>query len=99
MLSYVIKVLVGHQRLMHQQSLHGVAGCRIVSLGVNHNLDGLVQVGVLIKIGVADAVSMAKDGDSLGSLLDRPDQLVRASGNDEVNVVVQLQQIINLISA
>ena len=99
MSSYVIKVLVGHQRLVHQQSLHGVASCRIVSLGVNHNLDGFVQVGVLVKIGVADAISMAKDRDGLGSLLDRPDQLVGASRDDEVNVVVQLQQIIHLISA
>ena len=75
---------------MNQQSLHGIAGCWVVCFGVHHNLDGLLEVGMLVKVGVADAVSVAEHRDGLGPLLDGLHQLVAPTGDDQVYVAVQL---------
>ena len=94
--TYMIKVLVSNKSLMNQECLHGITGGRVVSLGINNNLDSFVKIS---KLSVADAVSVTKDGDALGSLLDRSDQIIGSSGDDQVNVVVKLHEIIHLVSA
>ena len=48
---------------------------------------------------MTDAIGVTKHWDGLGPLLDGPDKLVGSPGDDEVNVVVQLEQVIHLISA
>ena len=75
---------------MDQKSLHGITGRRVVCLGIHHNLDGLLKVRMLVQVGVADAVGVAKDRDGLGPLLDGLHQLVAPPGDDQVDVIVQL---------
>ena len=45
---------------MDEKSFHGIAGCRIVSLGVHHDLDSFVQVAVLVKVCVANAIGVSQ---------------------------------------
>ena len=90
---YVIKYFVADQRFVNQESLHGVAGGGIVGLGVHHDLDSLVQVTVLVKVGVADTIGVTQHWDGLGSLLDGSDKFIRASRDDQVDIVVQLEEV------
>ena len=54
---------------MNEQGLHGVAGCGVVSLAVRHNLDGLLWVGILVQVHVADTISMTQHWNALGTVL------------------------------
>lgn len=49
---------------MHQKGLQGIAGCRVVNLGVNHHLDGGCDVCGRVDVDVADTVGMAQNGNS-----------------------------------
>ena len=61
--------------LVDEQGLHGVAGSRIVALGVCDDLEGLVRVGALVDVDVADAFCVTEHGDHLALLLDGAHQL------------------------
>ena len=64
--------VIVEETLMHQQGLHGIASGGVVSLGVEHNLDCLVQVAMLVQVSVANTISVTQNRDGLGSLLDGP---------------------------
>ena len=51
---------------------------------------------MLVQVSVANTISVTKNRDGLGPLLDGPDELVGSPGDDEVDVVVQLQQVVHL---
>ena len=72
---------------MNEQGLHGVAGGRIVALGVGDDLKRLVGVGALVDVHVADALGVAEHGDHLTLLLDGAHQVRRAAGDDQVDVL------------
>ena len=72
---------------MDEQGLHGVAGGGVVALGVGDDLEGLVSVGGLVDVDVADALGVAEHGDHLTLLLDGAHQVGRAAGNDQVDVL------------
>ena len=95
----MVKYFIADQRFMNEEGLHGVASSWVIRLGVHHNLDGFVEVAVLVKVGVADTISMTQHRDRLGSLLDGPHQLIGAPGYDEVNVVLQLEEVRHVVSA
>mmetsp|Transcript_66438 Transcript_66438/g.185382 ORF Transcript_66438/g.185382 Transcript_66438/m.185382 type:complete len:273 (-) Transcript_66438:288-1106(-) len=78
--------------LVNQERLHGIARCAILGLGVHTDLDGLVQVCVLVDVHGADAIGVAEDRDPR-AVLDRPDELVRAARDHQVDVLVALQQL------
>ena len=84
---------------MNQEGLHGVTSSRVVRFGVNHDLDGFVQVAVLVQVGVADTISVTQHWDRLGSLLDGSHQLIGSSGYDQVDIVVQLEEVGHVVSA
>ena len=50
----------------------------------------LLQISVLVQVSVADTISMSKDWNGLGALLDWLHQLVAPTGDDQVYVAVQL---------
>ena len=83
------------QSLMDQNLLHSIACCWIVHFGVYADLAGHVNITVWVDVDVADAVCMAQHRD-LGVLLDVGHQGVAASGNDQVNDVIQLEQLVNI---
>ena len=82
---------------MHQNLLHSITCCWVVNLGVYADLAGHVNVAVGVDVDVADAVSMAQHR-NLGVLLDVSHQGVAASGDDQVNDVIQLQQVVHIFS-
>ena len=83
---------------MHQHLLHSIAGSGVVNLGIHTNLAGHVDVAVWVHVDVADAVSMAQNS-NLGVLLDVGHQSVAAARNDQVDDVIQLQQVVNILSS
>ncbi len=96
--------LLGHDRqesqsriLMHQQGLHGVAHRGILQLGIVADPNSHLQVGSRVNIGVAYAVGMTEHR-YLGMLLDEPDQLVGAPGDDQVHELVHVQQAVDLLA-
>ena len=95
----MVKYFIADQRFMNEEGLHGVASSWVIRLGVHHNLDGFVEVAVLVKVGVADTISMTQHRDRLGSLLDGPHQLIGTSGYDQVDIVVQLEEVGHVVSA
>merc|ERR1719370_2852607 len=84
---------------MNQQGLHGVASSRIISLCVKDNLDSLIDVCRFIQVYVTNAISVSKNRNRLGALLDRLDEFITSTWDDQVNVTVQLQKIGNFISS
>ena len=83
------------QGLMHQDLLHGITCCRVVSLGVYADLASHVDVAVWVNVDVADAVGVAQHR-NLGVLLDVGHQGIAASGDDQVNDIIELQQLVNI---
>ena len=59
----------------------------------------LLQISVLVQVSVADTISMSKDWNGLGALLDWLHQLVASTGDDQVDVVVQLEEVRHVVSA
>ena len=82
---------------MHQDLLHSITSRRVVNLGVNADLAGHVNVAVRVHVDVADAVSVAQHS-NLGVLLDVGHQRIAASGNDQVDDIIQLEQLIYICS-
>ena len=78
---------------MHQKCLHCITSSRVVSLGINNNFYCLVQVTKLIQVCVTNTISMTKNWDGLGSLLDGSDKFIRASRDNQVDIVVQLEEV------
>ncbi|TNN33464.1 hypothetical protein EYF80_056370 [Liparis tanakae] len=72
-----------------EQRLHGVAGRRVVTLGVSDCNER--------RVDVADALAVAQDRDALRRPLDVPDQLGRAPRDDQVDQLVQAAQILHLL--
>mmetsp|Transcript_37522 Transcript_37522/g.83522 ORF Transcript_37522/g.83522 Transcript_37522/m.83522 type:complete len:461 (-) Transcript_37522:665-2047(-) len=93
----LLQALALHPAAVHQHFLHGIAGGRVVHLGVNNHLERLVQVCGLIHVDVADAVCVAQHRD-LGVALDVAHQGVAAPGDDEVDDVIQGQQVVDLLA-
>ena len=87
---YLIENFIVQEILVDEESLHGVAGCRVVGLCVLNNLHGLLHVAVLVKVDVTYPVRVAQHGDPLRPFLDGADQVVAAAGDDEIDVLVQL---------
>lgn len=87
----------GEGVILDEQSLDGVAGGGIAGLGVDDRGDGLLLVGRAGQVDVAQAVSVSEDGD-LGGLLDVADQVVGASGDDEIDVAVLGEELGDHIS-
>ncbi len=83
------------QGLMYQYLLHSITGCRVVNLGVYADVAGHVDVTVWVNVNVADAIGMAQHR-NLGVLLDVSHQGVAASGDDQVNDIIELQQLVNI---
>ena len=73
--------------LVDEQGLHGVAGGRIVALRVGDDLEGLVGVGALVDVHVADALGVAQHGVHLALLLDGAHQVGGPAGDDQVDVL------------
>ena len=80
---------------MHQNLLHSITCCWVVHLGVYADLAGHVHITVWVNVDVADAVCMAQHR-NLGVLLDVGHQGIAASGDDQVNDVIQLEQLVNI---
>ena len=68
----MMECVIVEETLVHQQGLHGITRGGVVSLGVKHDLDGLVQVAMLVQVSVANAIGVTQNRDGLGSLLDGP---------------------------
>ncbi len=83
------------QSLMYQDLLHSITCCWIVNLGVYADLAGHVNVAVWVNVDVADAIGVAQHR-NLGVLLDVSHQGVAASGDDQVNDIIELQQLVNI---
>ncbi len=83
------------QSLMYQDLLHSITCCWVINLGVDADLAGHVNVAVWVNVDVADAVGMAQHR-NLGVLLDVSHQGVAASGDDQVNDIIELQQFVNI---
>ena len=66
----LVKLPVVEELLMDEQGLHSVASAWVVSLGVEDNPHGFVEVGVFVKVHMADALGVAQHGNQLGLLLD-----------------------------
>src|SRR6266700_5676965 len=47
---------------MHQNFFHGVAGRRVLHLGIDSDFPGHIQIGRRVDINVADAAAMSKHG-------------------------------------
>ena len=58
----------------------------------------LLSVTVLVDKDVADALTVAEHGDGAGLVLDGPDQLTRPPRDDQVNVLVQLYQVLDVLT-
>ena len=82
---------------MYQHLLHSITRCWVVNLGVYADLASHVDVAVWVNVDVADAIGVAQHR-NLGVLLDVSHQGVAASGDDQVNNVIQLQQIVHIFS-
>ena len=80
---------------MHQDLLHSIASRRVVDFGIDTDLAGHADVAVRIDVNVADAVGVAQHSD-LGVLLDVGHQRIAASGNDQVNDIIQLEQVVHI---
>lgn len=68
------------ERLVHENLLDGVAGGGVVGLGIHNDPAGLIDVGRLVDVDVADAIRMTHHRD-LGVCLDVAHQRVAAPGN------------------
>ena len=73
--------------LVDEEGLHGVAGGRVVALGVGDDLERLLGVGAAVDVDVADALGVAQHGDHLALLLDRAHQVRGAARDDQVDVL------------
>ncbi len=71
---------IGCQICMDQNLLDGIAGCRVVDLGVDADALGGLHVHLRVDVDMADAIGMAQDRDA-GVVLDVRDQLVGAARN------------------
>jgi hypothetical protein len=78
--------------ILDEESLDGVAGSGIAGLGVDNGGDGLVLVCRGSEVDVAKTVCVAEDG-NLCRLLDVADQIVGATGDDEVNVAILSKEL------
>mmetsp|Transcript_50059 Transcript_50059/g.104184 ORF Transcript_50059/g.104184 Transcript_50059/m.104184 type:complete len:204 (-) Transcript_50059:645-1256(-) len=78
-----------HHIFMYQKCLHRVAGRTVVCLGVDDDFHGFLQVCLAVDINSTDSVCMAHNRNA-GGILDRLDQLVGTSWNDQVDVLVLL---------
>ena len=65
---------------MDQNLLDGIAGCRVVDLGIDADALGSLHVHLRVDVDMADAICMAQDRDA-GVVLDVRDQLVGAARN------------------
>ena len=79
-----------------QDGLDGVAGCRVLCLGIDDEGNRSFLVIFLIDVDVADAVGMAEDGD-VRMVHDVLDECVRASWNQEVDGVVAFEEFVDFI--
>ena len=70
--------------LGHQQGLHGVAGPVALGLGVHGDAEGLVEIGPVVDVDVADAVQVLDDRDP-GIAADALDQPLAAPRDDDVD--------------
>lgn len=73
-----------HQVLVDEEGFHGVAGGRVVALGVPDDLQGLVEVGVLVDVHVADALRVAQHWDVLALGLDGAHQIAGTFAGENV---------------
>ena len=79
-----------------QDGFHCVAGCGVLGLGVEDDLDRHFLVGVAVHINVADAVRMAHDR-NFCVVHDVLNKLVGAAGNEKVDLLFALQEFVDLI--
>merc|ERR1719270_3205952 len=61
----LVKLPVVEELLVDEEGLHSVAGAWIVRLGVEDNPHGFVEVGVFVKVHVADALGVTQHGNQL----------------------------------
>jgi hypothetical protein len=79
---------------VHEQALQGVANAGALHLGVLDDGQGLLLIGVLVDIDVADALVVLEDRH--GRILDHgPDEPLAAARDDHVYVLVQGQQVLD----
>ena len=88
---------VPRQCAVYQHLLNCVAGCRVVQLGVHNDAAGHVHAAVGVHVDVADPVCVAQHGDARVAL-DVADQGVAAAGDDQVNHIIQLEQLVNALT-
>ena len=77
----------GHRRV-HEERFHGVAHAHALSLRVDGEGRGHVEVGARIHIDVTEALVMLEDGYG-GALGDQPHELLAATRDDEVDQAVE----------
>ena len=83
---------------MNQQRLAGIAGGRIVSLRIDADRHRLALIGISININRADPIGMAENGNT-SRLLDGLYQLIRASGNNQVDPAIEIEHLPHFLSS
>ena len=76
---------------MNQQRLGSVADRRSLYLGVERNVQGLLQIGGDVHIDMADAFTVTQNRDA-ALLRNELDKLLGAARNNQVDILVQRQQ-------
>jgi hypothetical protein len=69
--------------------LESTGGGESMYLGIQNTANGLLTIGILVNINVAEPVGMAQDGD-LGMILYVLHQFLAPAGDDEVDELVLL---------
>ena len=82
---------LGGQLLVQQQGLHGVAHAGPLGLGVDDDALGVLEVGGLVHVDVADAFVVLDDRHA-GLLHHGLDEALAAAGDDDVHVARVRQQ-------
>ena len=76
--------------VVHQQGLGGVAGAVALGLGIQCHREGLVRVGLVVHVDMADAVQVL-DHRHPGILADALDQAFATAWDDDINRIFQTQ--------
>ena len=81
----------GGHRAMQQEGLDGIACSWILGFAVQSHPHGFLHIRRRIHIKMADSIRVSQHGNA-GVVLNEPNQFVAASGNDQINQTIQLQQ-------
>lgn len=84
--------------VLYEESFYTVAPSWVAGLGVDNGNSSLLLVGGGCEIDAAEAVCVAQDGD-LCVVLDIPDKLVGAAGDDKINAAVLAEKLKNGVAS